>query len=93
MISRPARIAQTAAGPAWSRFIPEPIATASAAMFNVLAASNAKRSTPSTTLQERVKLRAASSPSPAPVASAVRSQISWTAAMSGKVSNAVQRIP
>ena len=37
--------------------------------------------------------RVASSPNPFPVASAVRSQISCTAAIKGKVSNAVQRKP
>ena len=41
-------------------------------------------------LEKRMKM---SSPSPLPVASAVRSQISCTAAMRGKVTNATHNIP
>jgi hypothetical protein len=60
-------------GPAFSKFVPEPIATRSAAIFNVLATMSTARSTPI----------------PVPVANAVRSHISCTAAISGNVRSAV----
>ena len=50
-------------------------------------------STPMTPCHVRPNLKTMSSPRPLPVASAVRSQISCTAAIRGKVRSATQRIP
>jgi hypothetical protein len=50
-------------------------------------------STASTTLGRRENLRRASLPKLSPVASAVRSQISWTAIIMGSVTGAVHSIP
>jgi hypothetical protein len=83
--------AQIHVGPALSNVIPEPIATRSAAMFNVLAPIRITKSDPTTRRPRRWKCRVASSPSPVPVASAVRSHISWTPAISGNVTSAAQR--
>ncbi len=93
LMPTPAITAQTAVGPAWSNCMPEPTATRSAAMFSAFATiSNPTR--PITMLRALPPSRTvASSPNPLPVASAVRSQISWTVAINGNVSSAVQRNP
>ena len=88
----PARSAHTAVGPRFRRCIPAPIATTSAVMFNKFAAMRAATRTHSTA-RHLGNLRTASSPSPRPVASAVRSHVSWTAAISGNVKRLVHNSP
>src|SRR5450755_4789475 len=93
VISTPAINAHTQVGPACSRFIPLPTATRSAEIFNAFATINA---TSSTTRIGRALARnfsVANSPSPRPVARAVRSQISCTPAINGNVSNDTHNNP
>jgi hypothetical protein len=66
------------------------MATTSAAILRAFATMRTMRSTPRTARPVRWNRLTANSPRPSPVARAVRSQISWTAAMSGKVIKAVQ---
>src|SRR5277367_4034014 len=89
----PAMRAQSHVGPAWRRFMPAPMATKSAATLRVLAMIKTPKSTATMDRPVRRNRFVANSPRPTPVASAVRSQISCTAAMSGKVNKAVHRKP
>jgi hypothetical protein len=87
----PAKSAQSQVGPAWSSCIPEPTATRSAAMLRALATMRATRSTARIDRPVAVKRLTANSPRPLPVARAVRSQISCTAAIKGSVSRAAHK--
>ena len=62
-------------------------------MLSALAMMSAPMSNPMTMREARPNLTTMSSPSPLPVASAVRSQISCTPAINGKVMSATQSIP
>ena len=93
VIAPPAITAQSVADPAWSKCIPCPIATRSAAMFNTLASISSARRTPTATRVRRENRARISSPRPLPVVSAVRSQISCTADISGHVTSAAHTRP
>lgn len=81
------------AGPAPKSSMPCPTAMRSAAAFRVFAPSSATMRIPITTRGLRENFRRASLPRLSPVASAVRSQISWTAIIIGKVTGAAQSMP
>ena len=89
----PASAAQTGAGPACSSAIPWPIAIRSAARLSVLAPIRATRRSAVTAVAFVPNFTRARAPRLLPVARAVRSQISWTAIMSGSVTGAVQSMP
>src|SRR5207248_6317709 len=89
----PATKPHTHVGPNPNKFIPLPTATRSAATFNVLARINTATKTVSTRFQPRLKRLTANSPSPVPVAKAVRSHISCTADINGSVSSDVHSNP
>ncbi len=72
--------------------MPAPIATRSAAMLSALAMISSPRRTEISDLEVRPNRTTISSPSPLPLARAVRSQISWTPAISGKVKRATHNI-
>lgn len=89
----PARAAESGAGPACSSCIPWPIAIRSAARLSVLAPTRAMSSTAVTAVAFVPNFARARAPRLLPVASAVRSQISCTAIMSGSVTGTVQSMP
>ena len=94
VIATPASSAQSQVGPACSNVIPEPTATRSAAMFSAFAASRPTSSAPTRMRAGRLRHRTVtSSPRLLPVASAVRSQISCTAVISGKVIRLTHSMP
>ena len=62
-------------------------------MLSAFATTNAAISAPIAICQPRLKRTAIRSPSVLPEASAVRSQISWTALISGNVTSATHSIP
>jgi hypothetical protein len=93
VMSTPAIRAQSQVGPACKSVIPDPTARRSAVTFNVLATINAVTRTDRTIRPRRANFCAASSPRLRPVASAVRSHISWTAAISGNVIKAGHNRP
>ena len=89
----PAIAAHSPIGPAPMRFMPAPTASTSAVMFSMLATRSATSSRPTIRVPQRPNRLRASSPRFWPVVRAVRSQISWTVAASGKLSIAVHSNP
>ena len=89
----PATALHSGAGPACSSCMPCPMAIRSAATLRVLANNSATSRTMTIPRPRRVYLRRASAPRLSPVARAVRSQISWTAIISGRQKMTVHNVP